>query len=426
MGRASKWLVTVLVGVLCTTAAPTDAFAAITATGDVHPADPATWTSSTDAYVGKTGVGSVTVDGNSDVVLFWGYVGYSSGSTGVVTVDGAGSTWANDSELNVGHDGNGTLSIANGGAVVGNIFTNIGYESGSTGGVTVNGAGSTLTSLGLYVGLYGNGTLNITNGGAVSSSGAHIGSEPGSTGEVTVDGAGSTFTNESGLHVGLYGSGTLNIANGGAVTAGSSVRIYAGAQLRTGDASITAADLLIEGNWIIDGSEQTTRVDGNLSFAGAGALDLGRNRIVVDYTGSGVSPIAGVEPWIAGGQIYSSIIDPNKDVGYYDNVLTDKVRIAVTWKGDVDCDFDVDLDDLTIMGTFYNVITDGTAKWQHGDVNKDGNVDLDDLTLLGAFYNATPSVAGGGPLPIPEPACAVVLLVGALGMVVRRRGKRGH
>ena len=83
MERASKWLVTVLLSAVCITAAPPDAFADVTATGDVDPADPATWTSSTYAYVGKTAVGSVTVDGNSDVVSGYAYIGYGSGSPGV-------------------------------------------------------------------------------------------------------------------------------------------------------------------------------------------------------------------------------------------------------------------------------------------------------------------------------------------------------
>ncbi|HUU57961.1 MAG TPA: autotransporter outer membrane beta-barrel domain-containing protein, partial [Phycisphaerae bacterium] len=144
MERASKCLVTVLLGVLCITVAPPDAFAGITATGDVVPADPATWTSSTYAYVGKTAVGSVTVDGNSDVVSDLAYVGHDANSTGEVTVDGAGSTWTNSSYLYVGRYGSGTLNIANGGAVS-NSWGYIGRYAGSTGVVTVDGAGSTWT-----------------------------------------------------------------------------------------------------------------------------------------------------------------------------------------------------------------------------------------------------------------------------------------
>ncbi len=50
--------------------------------------------------------------------------GYSSDSTGVVTVDGTGSIWAIVSGLDVGCIGNGTLDITSGGLVsVGGILT---------------------------------------------------------------------------------------------------------------------------------------------------------------------------------------------------------------------------------------------------------------------------------------------------------------
>jgi T5SS/PEP-CTERM-associated repeat protein len=97
-----------------------------------------------------------------------GVIGYNSGSTGEVTVDGTGSTWINSSDLYIGHQGSGTLDITGGGAVS-NSLGLIGYESGSTGEVTVDGTGSTWTnSSDLYVGLYGSGTMDITGGGLVS------------------------------------------------------------------------------------------------------------------------------------------------------------------------------------------------------------------------------------------------------------------
>ncbi len=52
------------------------------------------------------------------------------------------------------------------------------------------------------VGEYGSGTLNITGGGAVSGHRGYIGSQSGSTGEVTVDGPGSTLTNSYEFYVG--------------------------------------------------------------------------------------------------------------------------------------------------------------------------------------------------------------------------------
>jgi T5SS/PEP-CTERM-associated repeat protein len=188
----------------------------MTASGDVDPADPADWGDSTRAYVGKTAEGSVTVDDDSDMVSREGYLGDQSGSTGLVTVSGTGSTWTNSSLLTVGGRGSGRLDISNGGAVS-NTLCYVGYDSDSTGAVTVSGAGSTWTNSDhLRVGGGGAGTLDITNGAAVSSTSAIIDSS--STGAVTVSGVGSTWTNSSGLFVGDGGNGTLNITNGATVS----------------------------------------------------------------------------------------------------------------------------------------------------------------------------------------------------------------
>jgi T5SS/PEP-CTERM-associated repeat protein/autotransporter-associated beta strand protein len=132
-----------------------------------------------------------------------------------VTVNGAGSTWTNSSDLTVGGDGIGKLNITGGGAVSNTIGT-IGASSGSNGSVTVDGVGSTWTTGGLSVRL---GRLDITGGGVVTSTGASIRSAPGSNGTVTVDGVGSTWTDSNILIVGSSGTGTLNIQSGGVVIA---------------------------------------------------------------------------------------------------------------------------------------------------------------------------------------------------------------
>ena len=60
------------------------------------------------------------------------------------------------------------------GGTVNTGTTQIGYDSGSTGLVTVYGAGSTLTTGGLYVGGSGSGTLKISGGAAVISPAAAL------------------------------------------------------------------------------------------------------------------------------------------------------------------------------------------------------------------------------------------------------------
>ena len=76
-----------------------------------------TWTSSTTAYVGYTTAnGSVTVAGGSGLLSGTSYLGYTSGLTGTVTVDGSGSNWQPEILL-TGYQGAGVINITNGGSV---------------------------------------------------------------------------------------------------------------------------------------------------------------------------------------------------------------------------------------------------------------------------------------------------------------------
>jgi len=69
--------------------------AGITWSGDVDPANPATWTIDTYGYIGKNAYGTVKVNAGSDLLSGYVSLAYNSGSTGKVTVDGPGSTWTN-------------------------------------------------------------------------------------------------------------------------------------------------------------------------------------------------------------------------------------------------------------------------------------------------------------------------------------------
>ncbi|MGA2060212.1 MAG: hypothetical protein ABSG67_06995 [Thermoguttaceae bacterium] len=115
--------------------------AATNASGDVTPADPSQWDSSTTVRIGQTSNGTVTIDSNSDVLSRFAYIGYSSGYTGEFTVDGAGSTWTNSSRIYAGYSGNGVLNITGGGAVI-NDFGCLGYIADSVGTVKVDGKDS--------------------------------------------------------------------------------------------------------------------------------------------------------------------------------------------------------------------------------------------------------------------------------------------
>jgi T5SS/PEP-CTERM-associated repeat protein len=174
---------------------------------------------------GRQGSGSITIAGGVAVLSTDGYVGYESGSTGGVTVDGAGSAWINSNDLYVGHEGNGAMNITDGGLASG---TNgyIGFMPGKTGAVTVDGTGSSWTNTGdLEIGYHGEGTLDITDGGYVISQMGNIGHVAGSLGLATVDGDGSAWGNSGDISVGRYGVGRLVITNRGQVSVGGTLTI---------------------------------------------------------------------------------------------------------------------------------------------------------------------------------------------------------
>ena len=62
--------------------------------------------------LGEAGTaGSLTIRDGVHVTCTAGYLGYQTGSTGVATVAGSGSTWTVNGPLAVGYLGSGTLSI---------------------------------------------------------------------------------------------------------------------------------------------------------------------------------------------------------------------------------------------------------------------------------------------------------------------------
>jgi len=196
------------------------------------------WTNSnglTDLLVGRQGQGTLTVEAGGMVSNSGnGLIGGLASGVGTATVTGTGSTWTNSGEIGtgeliVGGAGQGTLSIEEGGQVSNTGVGMLGNLTGSVGTVIVTDPGSTWTnSSDFYVGRFGQGTLSIAEGGQVSNVGrASIGDLSNSVGTVTVTGPGSTWTNSSDLIVGSEGNGTLYVNESGLVTVAGTTSINA-------------------------------------------------------------------------------------------------------------------------------------------------------------------------------------------------------
>lgn len=177
-----------------------------------------TWTIGQGLIVGGQGDGSLHIAGGGTVTVSNGYarIGYESDSAGVVSVDGAGSAWTNNDTLYIGDRGVGALSITGGGTVT-NIDpggdTYVGYHSGATGAVTVDGSGSTWSSADdLWIGYNGDGTVDISRGAEVVVAGdTRVSDRPDSSGKLTFDN-GTLTTHSLVCPVdSIAGSGTINV-----------------------------------------------------------------------------------------------------------------------------------------------------------------------------------------------------------------------
>jgi autotransporter family porin len=246
-----------------------------------------TCTMSDYLYIGFSGTGTLNITNGGAVTISRGAnIGYKADSVGTVTVDGADSTWGVSWDIMLGSiaTGRGTLEISNGGAASNGGDGYIGYSVGSVCTAFVDGAGSTWTNTGyLCVGEEGTGMLNITNGGAVSSSGtAYLGRQSGSTGTVSVDGAGSTWANSGSLFVGNTGTGTLAISNGGLVSVGGSLTID------TNSGGSSFVDMSLGGQLALLGSANN-RTDFLTLVGGGGEIRYWDGEAWSNITGAGGS-----------------------------------------------------------------------------------------------------------------------------------------
>lgn len=142
------------------------------------------WENSGRINVGLFGTGTLRIENGASVASNDGVVGASG--HGDVVVSGAGSTWINTQQLNIGSFGTGTLRIENGA----NVISNQGYiGANNTGSAVVTGAGSNwlVTDFTMTVGNDGDGSLTIEDGGRVRAEGGFsLGVAAGATSTVTL------------------------------------------------------------------------------------------------------------------------------------------------------------------------------------------------------------------------------------------------
>jgi outer membrane autotransporter protein len=184
------------------------------------------------AAVGPGSSANVAINAQSDVqIVDTVQIGSGTGSSGAMTVSGTGAFLTVGGQFGVGHAGDGTLLIENGGKTVVNNVVRIGFGSDATGAVTVTGAGSVLeTNNSVRVGFEGNGSLTVENGGHILSNGAILAQGVGSTGTVLVTGSGSVWDarGANSFQVGGQGnSASLTVTDGALLQAST---VYVGGE----------------------------------------------------------------------------------------------------------------------------------------------------------------------------------------------------
>jgi autotransporter-associated beta strand protein len=204
-------------------------------------------------YVGKGGSeNTLAIDNGASLLTRNTRIGGgATSSNNTATVSGNGSVWINAGTLSVGYNGTGnTLTLSNRGVVniTGDTYLGYGVSSASN-LLTINGAGSSFASGNLLVGQYGSSnTLRVENGGNVTLAGAlavgyHAAS---SNNTVEVSGASSTLSAQN-IQIGSGANNKLVVSDSGTLFATNIFFNGANATLQIGNGG-AAGNLSLTGS----------------------------------------------------------------------------------------------------------------------------------------------------------------------------------
>ncbi len=196
----------------------------ITGPGHFAKTGAGTLTLSGDSFglAGNVAVSAGTLDIHTQLTSATGIIdtdGTDPDESATARVSGS-STWTTNLLIVGDHDkGKGSLIVENGGQVFSAAGGVLAQGAGSTGSAVISGNDSSWTLDGtISVGHYGNGSLSIEDGGQVSSGNALIGADAQATGVVNITGRGSVWTGNAFIAVGFVGKGTLTLSEGGQVS----------------------------------------------------------------------------------------------------------------------------------------------------------------------------------------------------------------
>lgn len=418
-----------------------------------------TWTSVDGLYVGNQGPGTLSITNGGRFVqtgnAFSTGIGVLGGSSGTLSVSGAGSAVELAAQLSVGNDGTGRLFVSGGGTILsdratGNIHGYIGEGTTGIGTVILSDASTKWSGDGaVAVGYLGRGTLNINNGATVEAAQGWVAAFGSARGTAVVDGGNWTVT--QGLYVGgdsLFagGLGSLSFGSGGSVNAGATLKVWStGTVSWNNGGTLSANSVAILGLMQLQpGRDKVLRTQAlDVDTSTSGRLDLADNAAIVDYPSGGPSPLTAIRADLVSGRaggawngtgIQSSTVAAGAGtmaIGYAEagdlfttfpatflgqSVDSTSVLVRATLLGDANLDGAVGIADFARLGAAYNL----PGGWSAGDFNYDGLTGIADFSLLAANFNQSLPPAGvpARGAPIPEPA---TLLLPLAALALRRR-----
>ncbi len=326
-------------------------------------------------------------------------------------------------------------------------------QTNTNGASLLHAATQNLNISGGYV-LLG-GTVQADSGHTISVSGLT------SVNTGTIQGAG-TFSTSATSGFGINGTltvsgpGIVNL-NGPSLNQAASALAVTGGTVNVSVASLPPPTVAISGSGLVHLADNisagtplgTSNVNlTSLSITGSGVLDIGNNRIIVDYSSPATDPIASINSWIkngfydlAGPQIISSDIAADDlasglsyGIGYADGadgavagLPSGEIEVMFTLLGDANLDGIVNSEDFTPFSA--NVGKNGS--WDNGDFNYDGTVNSEDFTPFSANLGQSATLAAAAGVleganglslaNVPEPASIGLMALGAVGVLARRR-----
>jgi T5SS/PEP-CTERM-associated repeat protein len=246
------------------------------------------WNNSSDLYVGRSGSGTLNLLGGGVATSSNGYLGLNSGSSGTANVEGTNSRWSISNNLHVGWDSptaSGTLNVNSSGRVhVGDSTT------GSGTGIYIGHATNSTAAGNVRVGA----NSTVTNGGFVT-----VGQSNGTFGSATVSGANAVWNNSGTALIGEIGTGTLTVSNGGVFSSGNaSVGAFSNAN---GTATVSGAG----SQWNSSGSLTIGNSGtGTLNVQSAGVVTSTNGFVGVNAGSTGTATITGAgSQWNSSGSL---------------------------------------------------------------------------------------------------------------------------